>query len=305
MTTPGPSRSTGSDARHDPVLLAEVVSTLAPGSGGVYVDGTVGLGGHSAALLEAGAGRVLGIDRDERALEIARERLAGFGDRVELVHADYRQLPDVLARRGLGAVHGVLVDLGVSSLQLDDASRGFSFRQAGPLDMRMDQSRGESLAEKLAAVSEAELADVVYEFGEERKSRRVARAIVEARDRGALASSTELASVVRRAAGGGEWQRVDPATRTFQALRIWVNGELEGLDAFAEAAVGTLVPQGRLAVIAFHSLEDRIVKRTSRRLAADGVVRLVTRRPIVPGDEEVARNPRARSARLRAMEKVA
>ncbi|HVQ42726.1 MAG TPA: 16S rRNA (cytosine(1402)-N(4))-methyltransferase RsmH [Vicinamibacterales bacterium] len=305
MTTPGPSRSTGSDARHDPVLLAEVVSTLAPGSGGVYVDGTVGLGGHAAALLEAGAGRVLGIDRDERALEIARERLAGFGDRVELVHADYRQLPDVLARRGLGAVHGVLVDLGVSSLQLDDASRGFSFRQAGPLDMRMDQSRGESLAEKLAAVSEAELADVIYEFGEERKSRRVARAIVEARDRGALTSSTELASVVRRAAGGGEWQRLDPATRTFQALRIWVNGELEGLDAFVEAAVGTLVPQGRLAVIAFHSLEDRVVKRTSRRLAADGVVRLVTRRPIVPGDEEVARNPRARSARLRAMEKVA
>jgi len=305
MTTPGPSRSTGSEPRHDPVLSAEVVSTLAPGPDGVYVDGTVGLGGHAAALLEAGAGRVLGIDRDERALEIARERLAGFGARVELVHADYRQLPGVLAGRGLGAVQGVLVDLGVSSLQLDDASRGFSFRQAGPLDMRMDQSGGESLAEKLAAVSEAELADVIYEFGEERKSRRVARSIVEARDRGALTTSTDLASVVRRAAGGGEWQRVDPATRTFQALRIWVNGELEGLETFVETAVGALVPAGRLAVIAFHSLEDRIVKRTSRRLAADGVVRLVTRRPIVPGDEEVARNPRARSARLRAMEKVA
>jgi len=305
MTTPGPSRSTGSEPRHDPVLSAEVVSTLAPGPDGVYVDGTVGLGGHAAALLEAGAGRVLGIDRDERALEIARERLAGFGARVELVHADYRQLPGVLAGRGLGAVQGVLVDLGVSSLQLDDASRGFSFRQAGPLDMRMDQSGGESLAEKLAAVSEAELADVIYEFGEERKSRRVARSIVEARDRGALTTSTDLASVVRRAAGGGEWQRVDPATRTFQALRIWVNGELEGLETFVETAVGALVPEGRLAVIAFHSLEDRIVKRTSRRLAADGVVRLVTRRPIVPGDEEVARNPRARSARLRAMEKVA
>lgn len=305
MTTPGPLRSTGSEARHDPVLLAEVVSVLAPGSGGVYVDGTVGLGGHSAALLEAGADRVLGIDRDEAALEIARHRLAAFGDRVELVHADYRQLPEVLARKGLGAVQGVLVDLGVSSLQLDDASRGFSFRQAGPLDMRMDRSRGETLAEKLAAVSEGDLADVIYELGEERKSRRVARAIVEARDRGALANSTELASVVRRAAGGGEWQRVDPATRTFQALRIWVNGELEGLDRFVEAAAGTLVPQGRLAVIAFHSLEDRVIKRTSRRLAADGVVRLVTRRPIVPGDEEVARNPRARSARLRAVEKVA
>ena len=278
---------------------------MAPGPDRVYVDGTVGLGGHAGALLEAGAGRVLGIDRDERALEIARERLAGFGDRVELVHADYRQLPDVLAGKGLGSVQGVLVDLGVSSLQLDDASRGFSFRQAGPLDMRMDRSSGETLAEKLTAVSEAELADVIYGFGEERKSRRVARAIVEARDRGALASSTDLASVVRRAAGGGEWQRVDPATRTFQALRIWVNGELEGLDKIVEAAVGMLVPQGRLAVIAFHSLEDRVVKRTTRRLAADGVVRLVTRRPIVPADEEVSRNPRARSARLRAVEKVA
>jgi 16S rRNA (cytosine1402-N4)-methyltransferase len=278
---------------------------MGPRRDGVYVDGTIGLGGHAAALLEAGAGRVLGIDRDERALEIARERLAGFGDRVDLVHADYRQLPAVLAHKGLGGVQGVLVDLGVSSLQLDDASRGFSFRQAGPLDMRMDQSRGESLAEKLAAVSEADLANVIFEFGEERKSRRVARAIVDARDRGALMTSTDLASVVRRAAGGREWQRIDPATRTFQALRIWVNGELEGLDRFVEAAVGTLVPQGRLAVIAFHSLEDRVVKRTSRRLAADGLVRLVTRRPIVPADEEVASNPRARSARLRAMEKVA
>jgi 16S rRNA (cytosine1402-N4)-methyltransferase len=305
MTTPGPSRSTGSDARHDPVLLAEVVEILAPAPGGIYVDGTVGLGGHAAALLEAGAGRVVGIDRDEQALEIARDRLAGFGDRVQLVHADYRQLAEALTGRGLEGVQGVLVDLGVSSLQLDDASRGFSFRQAGPLDMRMDRSRGGSLAEKLATVSETDLADVIYQFGEERKSRRVARAIVEARDRGALTSSTELASVVRRAAGGGEWQRVDPATRTFQALRIWVNGELDGLDTFVEAAVGLLAPRGRLAVIAFHSLEDRIVKRTTRRLAADGVVRLVTRRPIVPGDEEVARNPRARSARLRAVEKVA
>jgi len=285
--------------------VAEVVSILAPGSHGIYVDGTVGLGGHTAALLEAGAGRVIGIDRDQRALEIARERLAGFGDRVELVHADYRRLPEVLAGRGLAGVHGVLADFGVSSLQLDDASRGFSFRQAGPLDMRMDQSHGEPLIVKLAAVSESELADVIYEFGEERRSRRVARAIVEARDRGALTSSTDLASVVRRAAGGGEWQRIDPATRTFQALRIWVNGELEGLDRFVEAAVGALVPQGRLAIIAFHSLEDRIVKQTSRRLAADGVVRLHTRRPIVPGDDEMARNPRARSARLRAMEKVA
>ena len=278
---------------------------LAPTGDGTYVDGTVGLGGHTAALLESGAGRVVGIDRDERALEIARDRLARFGDRVELVHGDYRQLVEVLRTRGIRAVNGVLADFGVSSLQLDDPSRGFSFRQPGPLDMRMDQSRGEPLLVKLASVGEAELADVIYEFGEERKSRRVARAIVNARDRGALASSTDLAAVVRRAAGGGAWQRVDPATRTFQALRIWVNAELEGLDAFVEAAVGSLVPGGRLAIISFHSLEDRVVKHTGRRLAAAGTVRLVTRRPMVPGDEEIARNPRARSARLRAVEKAA
>ena len=305
MTTPGPSRSTASDARHEPVLAADVVSILSPAAGGTYVDGTVGLGGHTAALLEAGAGRVIGIDRDERALEVARERLERFGDRIELVHADYRDIHAVLGARNVAGVNGVLADFGVSSLQLDDASRGFSFRQAGPLDMRMDQSRGDPLHVKLASVSESELADVIFKFGEERKSRRVARAIVAARDRGGLASSTDLAAVVRRAAGSGSWQRLDPATRTFQALRIWVNAELERLDAFVEAAVGALVPKGRLAIIAFHSLEDRVVKQTTRRLAADGVVQLVNRRPIVPGDEEVERNPRARSARLRAVEKVA
>jgi 16S rRNA (cytosine1402-N4)-methyltransferase len=194
--------------------------------------------------------------------------------------------------------------LGVSSMQLDDAARGFSFRTAGPLDMRMDQSRGLSLADRLGSVDERTLADVIWAFGEERRSRRVARAILAARDRGELDSTLALAAAVRRGVGGG-WQRIDPATRTFQALRIWVNEELEGLEAFIERAVAALEPGGRLAMIAFHSLEDRIVKHTMRRLDASGAVRLVTRRPTIPGDAEIAANPRSRSARLRAVERVA
>jgi len=285
--------------------VREVVSLMRPQAGGLYVDGTVGLGGHTAALLGAGAGRVIGIDRDEAALAQARERLTGTGDRVTLLHADYRDLPSLLAARGITAIDGVLVDLGVSSLQLGDPSRGFSFRQAGPLDMRMDRSRGLTLGERLADVDEAALADVIWTYGEERRSRQVARAIVAARDRGALGDTGDLASAVRRGAGGGRWQRLDPATRTFQALRIWVNGELEGLEAFLEAAAARLAPAGRLAVIAFHSLEDRVVKQTFRRLAGrDAAWRLVTRRAVQPGEDEVARNPRARSARLRVLERA-
>jgi len=270
------------------------------------VDGTLGLGGHTAALLEAGAGHVVGIDRDQDALAIARERLARFGDRVTFVHADYRSLREVLDRMGRPTVDGVLVDLGVSSLQLDEAERGFSFRQDGPLDMRMDQSSGEPLSAWLATVDEETLANVIYEFGEERKSRRVARAIVAARDETPFTRTTQLAAVVRRAVGGG-WQRVDPATRTFQALRIRINRELDGLETFLESGLACLAPGGRMAVIAFHSLEDRVVKHTWRRLAqADAAtVRLLTRRPVVPNDEEAGRNPRARSARLRVVERVA
>ena len=303
MTTPEPSRSTGSDPRHEPVLAAEIVSLVVTRPGGVYVDATVGLGGHTAAMLEAGAGRVIGIDRDPAALAACRERFAEIGDRVTLVHADYREIAAVL--RDQGAVDGVIADFGVSSMQFDHAPRGFSFRQAGPLDMRMDQSRGETLAERLAAVDEAELADVIFQFGEERKSRRVAREIVAARDRGALQTTADLAAAARRGAGGGTWQRIDPATRTFQALRIWVNAELDGLDRFVEDATRVLAPGGRLGVLAFHSLEDRIVKQTMRRLAAEGAGTLVTRRPLMPGDAEIERNPRARSARLRVLEKAA
>ena len=290
---------------HAPVLVSEVVSFLRPRPDGVYVDGTVGLGGHASALLEAGAGRLIGIDRDEAALALARPVLAGAGTRVELVHADYRDVRRVLAERGLERVAGMVVDLGVSSLQLDDATRGFSFRLSGPLDMRMDRSSGPTAAEMIASADEVTLADVIWRFGEERHARRIARAIVRARARQALTETGTLASVVRAAAGGRGWQRIDPATRTFQALRIWVNRELDGLDTFLEQAVSALEPGARLAVIAFHSLEDRVVKHTFRRLAAGGGVALVTRKPVGPSDAEVQGNPRARSARLRVVEKAA
>ena len=310
MRTPGRWRSLGSDAGHAPVLAAEIVSMLAPRAGGVYVDCTVGLGGHTVALLEAGAGRVIGIDRDAGALDRTRERLAHSSTPrpagvLDLVHADYRDIAGVLAARGIAEVDGVLADLGVSSWQLDDPERGFSFRQAGPLDMRMDRSTGRTLGEWLASIDESALADVIHEFGEERHARRVAAAIVRARDGGRIQTTGDLASVVRRAAGRGRWQRIDPATRTFQALRIAVNDELTGLEAFLEHAVGCLKTGGRLAVIAFHSLEDRIVKWTFRRLAGAGTVDLLTRRPVTPSDEETSANPRARSARLRIVEKAA
>jgi 16S rRNA (cytosine1402-N4)-methyltransferase len=305
MTTPGRSRSSASDPGHAPVLVAETLALLVPRASGVYVDCTVGLGGHTAALLESGAGRVIGLDRDPSALTRTATRLGDADGRLTLVHADYRELSAVLAARGLRTVDGVMADLGVSSMQLDDPTRGFSFRAAGPLDMRMDPTHGAPLGDRLRDVTADELADVIFQLGEERHSRKVARAILAARDAGALTDTAALASVVRRAAGGRGWQRLDPATRTFQALRIWVNRELDGLDSFLAEALAALRPGGRLAVIAFHSLEDRIVKHTFRRLAADGAGVLVTRRPIVPADEEIERNPRARSARLRAMEKAA
>jgi 16S rRNA (cytosine1402-N4)-methyltransferase len=305
MTMPAPLPTSGSEARHVPVLVAEVVAMLAPKPGGVYVDATIGLGGHTAALLAAGAGRVIGIDRDMAALEASRARLAAEGDRVAFVHADYRELPRVLREQGLDAVDGVLVDLGVSSLQLDDPERGFSFRHGGPLDMRMDRSRGQTAAEMLHEAEEATIADVIWRFGEERHSRRISRAIVRLRDRGGLSDAAALASVVRAAAGGRGRSRIDPATRTFQALRIWVNRELEGLDTFLEAAAAALAPAGRLVVLAFHSLEDRIVKHTLRRLAAGEPYRLLTGKPVRPGAGETEHNPRARSARLRGLERVA
>jgi 16S rRNA (cytosine1402-N4)-methyltransferase len=291
---------------HEPVMVPEVVELLAPARGGLFVDCTVGLGGHGHALLAAGASQLLGFDRDETALALARERLAPFGDRVALVHADYRDLDRVLDGRGVTRVDGALADLGVSSMQLDADGRGFSFRRDEPLDMRMDRSQGPSAADLLRDVDETELADVIFRFGEERHSRRVARAIVGARRSGAIETTGRLAAIVRRAVPHVGHQRIDPATRTFQALRIWVNRELDGLDAFLEAAGRRLLANARLAVITFHSLEDRIVKHTLRALhQRDGLVQVLTKKPMVAGDDELARNPRARSAKLRAAERMA
>ena len=290
---------------HEPVMRDEVVEMFGPRVHGVIADCTLGRGGHSEALLDAGSGRVIAIDRDRSAIALAQARLARFADRVQYVHADYRELPAILADKGVAALDGALADLGVSSMQIDDPARGFSFRRDGPLDMRMDTSRGATLADRLADVDERTLADVIFELGEERHARRVARAIVHARATRRLDRTGDLASVVRRAAGSGRWQRLDPATRTFQALRIWINDELAGLGAFLRAAVDALAAGGRLVVIAFHSLEDRIVKQTARAMERDAVGRVITRKPLVPAEAERQRNPRSRSARLRVVEKLA
>jgi 16S rRNA (cytosine1402-N4)-methyltransferase len=292
---------------HEPVLVAETLMLLAPSRGGTFVDCTVGLGGHARALLEAGASRILGLDRDPDALRLAAESLASFGDRVELVHADYRDLPRVLDERGLQGIDGALADLGVSSMQLEGEGRGFSFRRDDPLDMRMDRSQGPTVAELLATVDEESLANVIFEYGEERYSRRIARAIVSARQLDPIRTTAALAHVVRRAIPRRGYQRIDPATRTFQALRIWVNRELEGLERFLQEAAHRLLGGARLAVITFHSLEDRIVKHAFRALARGeaAALQVLTKRPTEPSDEEVARNPRARSAKLRVIERLA
>jgi 16S rRNA (cytosine1402-N4)-methyltransferase len=291
---------------HEPVLVAETLAWLDAARGGLFVDCTVGLGGHSLALLEAGADRVIGLDRDADALRLAAETLAAFGSRVELVHADYRDLDRVLDERGIPGVAGTLADLGVSSLQLDSEGRGFSFRRDEPLDMRMDRTTGPTAADLLSSVEEKDLADVIFQFGEERFSRRIARAIVTARLTTPVATTGQLAGIVRRAVPGRGYQRIDPATRTFQALRIWVNRELDGIDRFLEAASRRLLAGARLAVISFHSLEDRIVKHVFRALdRGEATLRILTKRPIGPGDEELARNPRARSAKLRVIERTA
>ena len=288
---------------HEPVMVAEVLEHLAPGRGGLFVDCTVGYGGHTRALLDAGASRVIGFDRDPSALAQAAGVLAEFAPRVELVQSDYRRIDEELDARQLTQVEGVLADLGVSSMQLDAEGRGFSFRRDEPLDMRMDQTSGQTAADAVNSADERELADVIYEFGEERHSRRIARAIVEARASGAIETTGRLAEIVRRAIPRKGYSRIDPATRTFQALRIWVNAELDGLDAFLTAAVRRLAPGGRIAVIAFHSLEDRIVKHTFRSLQTAGELTIRTKRPLTAGDTEVDRNPRARSAKLRAAER--
>jgi 16S rRNA (cytosine1402-N4)-methyltransferase len=271
--------------------------------GGLYVDGTVGLAGHASAVLRASApdGRLIGFDRDAETLQRARASLAPFGERARLEHADYREAPRLI---GSERPDGILLDLGISSVQLDTAERGFSFNADGPLDMRMDRSQGVSAADVVNRTRESELADLIYRYGEERASRRIARAIVAARERRHFETTAELAAVVRRAAGRQRRPGLDPATRTFQALRIHVNQELAELGDALTALLETLAPGGRMVVIAFHSLEDREVKQSFRAAAARGFAPL-TKKPLRPGEDEVRRNPRSRSARLRAMERAA
>ncbi len=302
---------------HVPVLYKETLAGLQPEPGGRYIDGTLGAGGHAFGVLAASApdGELLGLDLDPNALALAAEQLKPFGGRAHLVRASYRQMADEAARLGWQAVDGILLDLGLSSMQVDTAERGFAFRHDGPLDMRFDPSAPFSAADLVNGVAETELADILFEYGEERAARRIARAIVAARP---ISGTKQLAEVVSSAVGG-RYSDTHPATRTFQALRIAVNGELETVAASLPVAVGLLKPGGRLAVISFHSLEDRIVKNYFHQEARDCIcppeqpvctcghkasLKELTRKPISPGAEEEHQNPRSRSSKLRIVEKL-
>ena len=308
-----------SSLEHIPVLLTEVLEGLQVRASGLYIDGTVGGGGHAAAILEQNApdGRLLGLDRDPEAVTRARKRLVGFHERARVVCAPYVQLEDLAHQHGFLPADGVLLDLGFSTLQIDDPTRGFAFRFDGPLDMRYNPSGDASTAADLInTLPEAELADLLWQYGEERQSRRIARAIVRSRP---LETTQQLAEVILAEVGRGPDDRIHPATRTFQALRIAVNQELEMLGAVLPQAVSVLRSGGRLVVIAFHSLEDRIVKHFFKqeeqdcicppelpvcRCEHEATLQVLTRKPIRPSDEEVSKNPRSRSARLRVVEKL-
>ncbi len=286
---------------HVPVLAEAVVHWLRPQPSGVYVDATVGAGGHAERILEACApsGQLVAVDRDPQALEVARRRLAGFGDRVRFAHGDFADLGNLLAELGVAEVDGVLFDLGVSALQLERPERGFSFQLCGPLDMRMDPAQPETAADLVNRLSERQLADLLRRYGEEPFARQIARAIVRRRP---LRTTAELVEAVQAAVPRRRWpRRIHVATRTFQALRIATNRELESLQRALADLPRLLRPGGRVVVIAFHSLEDRLVKRAFQQ---DPRLRPLLRKPLRPSPEEVARNPRARSARLRAAERV-
>ena len=291
-----------SEFSHQPVMLDEVLAALSPRPFGVYVDATVGGAGHSSAILRACPGaRLVAFDRDPLAVRVAGERLFEFGERARVVHARFDQIGAELAALGIERIDGLLADLGVSSAQLDDAGRGMSFRAAGPLDMRMDPSQGETALELIARLDQDELADVIYHLGEERRSRRVARCIKQALEAGELADTLDLRRAVVRAVGPRRVGGVDPATRTFQALRVAVNAELEQLPSLLTQARSLLVPDGVAAIISFHSLEDRIVKR---EFQDRGLWQRLSSKPLTAGDAELGRNPRARSAKLRAARRV-
>jgi 16S rRNA (cytosine1402-N4)-methyltransferase len=304
---------------HIPVMAREVVEALEPRDGGRYLDGTFGLGGYASAILDRADCRVIAIDRDPDAIAAGQALAERYAPRLTLIEGRFGDMAELLSAEGVQEVDGVALDLGVSSPQFDRAERGFSFRASGPLDMRMEK-RGASAADLVNEGDEQDLADLIWRYGEERRSRRVARAIVERRQQKRIETTGELAEIVRRAVGPAARDESDPATRTFQALRIAVNDEFGELERGLAAAEQVLAPGGRLAVVSFHSLEDRAVKDFVRARAGrvpapsrhlppgeqtTATLRDLTRRPIAPSDAEVAQNPRARSARLRVAEKIA
>jgi 16S rRNA (cytosine1402-N4)-methyltransferase len=307
-------------AGHIPVLAREVIDALQPRDGGRYVDGTFGAGGYTAAMLDRADCQVIAIDRDPDAIAAGQAMAARYAPRLRLIEGRFGDMAELLSAEGVDDVDGVALDLGVSSMQFDQAERGFSFRNSGPLDMRMEKN-GSSAADLVNQADEVELADIFWRYGEERRSRRVARAIVEARKAKRIETTGELAEIVRRAVGPSAKDESDPATRAFQALRIAVNDELGELERGLAAADSVLAPGGRLAVVSFHSLEDRAVKEYVRLRAGrtpspsrhappraverETTLRDLTRKPVLPSAAEIAANPRARSARLRVAEKIA
>ncbi|RPJ61554.1 MAG: 16S rRNA (cytosine(1402)-N(4))-methyltransferase RsmH [Acidobacteria bacterium] len=305
---------------HTPVLLNESLELLDIRPGGLYVDCTVGLGGHSEAILErlGGQGQLLGIDRDQAALDRARERLSRFRN-VELYHSNFKNLPLILSRLSRETIDGCLIDLGVSSMQLTSAERGFSLRETGPLDMRMDPDQKITASQLLHQLNEDQLTDLFRRYGEEPSARKIAAAIVAERRVKRLQTTRDLAELVERVKGRRPGSRIHPATQVFQALRIEVNQELSGLEEFLEAVIQRLSPGGRLVVVSFHSLEDRVVKQLFQKQAGRCIcfqpgdacicprqerVRILTKKPVVPSAQEIGANPRSRSAKLRAVEKI-
>lgn len=301
---------------HRPVLYQQTIEYLAPKSPGLYLDCTAGAGGHSEGILQASSpnGLLLALDLDPLAISLTQSRLAPFGERANVVQASYVEAAGILQRMGWDALDGILMDLGVSSMQLDQQTRGFSFRYDAPLDMRFDPNKGPSAADLLNSLSEKDLADLIWKYGEERFSRRIARKIVENRP---LRTTFQLAELVRSASGASKG-KIDPATRTFQAIRIAVNDELNAIEKAIPSLIALLKPKGRLAVISFHSLEDRLVKQAFRRESIDCLcppeqllctcghqasVKILTNKPVTASEDEIAGNPRARSAKLRVLEK--
>lgn len=305
-----------SAAPHIPVMLNEVLQTLQPRDGETYIDGTFGAGGYTRSILDAANCNVIGIDRDETALAMADAWKDKYGDRLKLVHSNFANAKNCLSEMGVDKVDAVVLDLGVSSMQLDQEARGFSFRFDGPLDMRMDRSSGQTAAELVNTMKEEDLANVIYQYGEEKASRRVAAAIVRARIDKKITTTSELANIIRSVVHVSPKDRIDPATRTFQALRLKVNNELGEVEAILDSMLDILKTGGRLVVVTFHSLEDRIVKNflnqhgkpaaaPSRYLPSQDTIQtpkfsIITKKALIPTDAEISANPRARSAKLRA-----